>query len=117
LARLGQDAKTGVVGRQRQSTPPLVVIPADPLIARPNVVSRRRPTQQRQPLAPMLDDVTQTLADQVGVLEVVMLADQLVPACLLVRLNQPHDDLIQHGGFRSVREFDALVLHPKSKTN
>jgi hypothetical protein len=35
--------------------------------------------------------------------------DQLVPALLFLRFNQPHHNLIQHRGFRTVRQFDLLA--------
>jgi hypothetical protein len=45
LAWRSQEAKTGIVGHQRRAGPPLIGIPADPLVMRPNMISRRRPTQ------------------------------------------------------------------------
>ena len=74
---------------------------------------------QRQPLTPILHHVTQLLPHQMGVLEIMMLADLAFPARLLVRLDQPHHDLIQHRGFRPVRKLDWLVSHPneQSKSN
>jgi hypothetical protein len=107
--------KPGVVGHQRQTSSSLIVIPANPLVARSNVAGRRRPAQQRQPLALILDHVTQTLARQFRILEIVVLEDQLVPSFLFLRRHQPHDDLLQHRGFGPIRQCDLRFWHPNEQ--
>ena len=57
LARGAEQTEAGIVGEQRQARTPLVVAPTDPLIARVDVISRRRPAQQRQPLVLNFDHV------------------------------------------------------------
>ena len=73
---LGQDEEAGVAHEQRQAAAPLLIAPADPLIAGAQVAGGRGPGQQGQPAPAMRGDVTQMLAHQRGAFEVVMFDEQ-----------------------------------------
>ena len=74
IMTLGQHQQAGVVDEQGQAFPTLGFGPADELVARLEMESRRVPGGQGEPAALPDHDVAQVFADQVGAFEV-MFAD------------------------------------------
>jgi len=64
----------------------LRVGPADPGVARPQMESGAGPTQQADPFPVLLDDITERLTDQTMFFEIMMLADQFIPASLILQV-------------------------------
>src|SRR5579871_1028210 len=57
----------------------------------------RAPTQKRQPVPLRIrDHVAKLLTNQIGALEIVMLANQMVPACFLLTGDQLHLEFLQN---------------------
>lgn len=74
--------------------------PLDGLVAGFKVQGRRAPAQQGQPTALAVGDgIAQLLPNQIGVLEVMVPTNQLVPSWLLVNANQFHLEFLQQGLF------------------
>ena len=90
-----------VVGQKRPPGAPLLRRPADELIARLEMKSRRAPRRQRQPLPAMADDVAQMLPHQRGRMQIMMFLDQLIEPVLLGAVrHQPHRPMFQNVLFR-----------------
>jgi len=83
---LSQDHKAAVLGQQMQTGFPLAVGPFDGLVAGFEVHHGGAPADQGEPIPGGVNDhIAQLLADQTGILQVMMLADQLVPPLALGR--------------------------------
>src|SRR5664279_6267629 len=87
---LRQDQQARVVGQQGTPTPALLEIPADKSIAVLQMKGRRAPGRQRQPLAFVGGHVTQLLAHQGGILEVMMLDNEFIAPRLVLGLSLIH---------------------------
>ena len=75
-----------VTSHQMPSVMPLGAGPTDPDIPRAEVEGGTGPPQQRDPLALLFDDIAQGFAHQTMLLEIVMFADELIPARDILRL-------------------------------
>ena len=94
---LGQNQQTRVVGQQGAPAPALLEIPADELIPVFEMESRAALGRQGQPLALVGGHVTQLLPHQRGVLQIVMLDDELVtPSLVLGRTDQSDLEMVQN---------------------
>src|SRR5207247_4623750 len=96
-----QNQKPAVLSQNRQTSATLILRPADPSLARGQVPSRATPPQQGHPLALVTGRITQLLADQRGVVQVMTLDDGLVPTLLLLAFQEQMN-------FQSIK--DALFL-------
>ena len=85
-----------------QASASLIIVPTNPSIPGAYMISRRGPAQQRQPLSPIFNHITQSLTHQIGILQVVMLADQLVLAGLFLGSHLPHGDFAQYRRFGGI---------------
>ena len=82
-----------------EARPTLEIGPAEPAFAILEMKRSCGPSEQCQPLALKSDHMTELLPDQIGVFEVVMLADQIVPSSNLGWIHQASDfQLIQNRG-------------------
>ena len=70
---------------------PLEIGPSEPAFAIFEMKGRSGPSEQSHPLALKIDRITQLLPDQTGIFEVVMLADQIVPALDFDWIDQASD--------------------------
>ena len=93
--RAGQEQESGVVGEKMQPVELDAEAPADPPVARGALQRRRREHHQRQPLAAMMGDVAQRLADPRQRTEVVVRLHQSPKPRLVVRRHQVDDHLRQ----------------------
>ena len=75
----------------------LEIRPPEPAVTIFEMKRSRGASEQSQPLASKGDHITELLPDQIGIFEVVMLADQFVPSLHLGSINQASDfQFIQH---------------------
>ena len=93
--RAGQEQESGVVGEKMQPVELDAEAPADPPVARGTLQRRRREHHQRQPLAAMMGDVAQRLADPRQRTEVVVRLHQGPKPVLVLRRHQVDDHLRQ----------------------
>ena len=80
LAPVGQDHKPAILSQQMEAGPMLEIGPAEPGFTILEMKRSCGPSEQSQPSALKSDHITELLPDQVGVFEVVTLADQIVPS-------------------------------------
>ena len=80
IASIGQDHKPAILSQQMEAGPMLEIGPSEPGFTILEMQRSCGPSEQRQPLALKSDHITELLPDQVGVFEVVTLADQIVPS-------------------------------------
>ena len=116
-----QDDKPTVLGQKVQPPLALLLRPFDGLIASFQVQGGGAPADQGQPAALGVGDhLAQLFADQGGALEIMVLANQSVPAVLLLGRDQLHLEFFQDSLFLSVRHPMRLWPPPiqkHSKTN
>ena len=93
--RAGQEQESGVVGEKMQPVELDAEAPADPPVARGTLQRWRREHHQRQPLAAMMGDVAQRLADPRQRTEVVVRLHQGPKPVLVLRRHQVDDHLRQ----------------------
>ena len=93
--RAGQEQESGVVGEKMQPVELHAEAPADPPVARGTLQRRRREHHQRQPLAAMMGDVAQRLADPRQRTEVVVRLHPGPKPVLVLRRHQVDDHLRQ----------------------
>jgi hypothetical protein len=94
---------------------PLFLRPFDRLVAGFEVKGGRAPAEQSQPVTVGVGDhVAKLFPDKVGILEVMVPADQLVPAGSLLGRHQRNLDALQEGLFAAIRQ-SARFRHPHMK--
>ena len=106
--RAGQEQEAGVVGEQMQPVELHGEAPANPPVARGALQRRRREHHQRQPLAAMMGDVAQCLADSRQRTEVVVRLHQGPKPGLVMRRHQV-DDYLRQSHQRCDASLFALV--------
>ena len=100
-----EDEESGVVSDQREAATALGNIPSDPFFAILEVVRRRAPREQGQPLPIHLGDISELFADEDIALEIVMFLHQLAETLPLqgivkrdqANLNRVEDLLLGEG--------------------
>jgi hypothetical protein len=93
---VGQQDEPAVLSREMAAGSQLGLGPAQPLFAGPEMKGGGAPAQQEQPAALVLGHVAELGADQLGVLEIVMSDDELIPSVLLVRLDPAYLEVVEH---------------------
>ena len=82
-----------------EARPTLEIGPTEPAFAILEMKRSCAPSKQSQPVALKSDHMTELFPDQIGVFEVVMLADQFVPSENFGWIHQASDfQFIQNGG-------------------
>lgn len=115
---LRQDQQAGIVGDQRPAAAALLGGPPDELVAVAQVQGRRTPGGQRQPPATIHHRLAQRLADEPGVVEVMMLDDELVaPRPLLGTTHQDHPQVIQDMLLAGSEGNSLRLTHPARLKN
>ena len=94
LALGREQREPSITGEQMTPGVALSRRPADPSFPRAQMESGAGPAEQGDPPAVLFGDVAKGLADHTMLLEVMMLADQFVPARFFLRADQLHRDLL-----------------------
>ena len=108
LLALGQDQAAAVLGQELPAGGALGGRPTQPGIAGLEMKGWSAPAQQNQPLALVLGDVTELLADELRVLEVMALGDQRIPAVGFGGGDEPDPQSVEHGLFGDIGQTQGL---------
>jgi len=93
---LRQNEQSRVVGNEGAAAAALLVGPADERIAVPKMKGSRAPRRQSQPMAAVDHRVTQVLAHECGVVQIMVFDDESITPSHVVRIAQKHHlDVIQ----------------------
>ena len=109
-----QDQQSRIVGQQRAASPALLKVPANELVSILDVEGRSAPGRHPEPLALVSDRVTQLLADQGGIVQIVMLNNQVITARqVLGRGQQPDLCMFQNVLFVGGEPPSFRFCHPR----
>ena len=103
IVDFGQNDEARIVGDEGATTTALLGRPADELVARFEMPSRRAPTGQSQPLAAIGDHITELLPDQMVIVQVMVLDDEGFIASPFLGKDGPDSEAIQNVLFVGLR--------------